>query len=61
MRGAAPFILTEDNASYFFEPATLIRKTKQQWLDKLTRLSNRPGALRGLPGDLTDKGYPLKD
>ena len=36
--GQPPFVLTVDNAEHFFNPATLIKKTKKHGLDNLLRL-----------------------
>jgi hypothetical protein len=36
--GRAPFVLTVDNAEHFFNPATLIKRTKKRGLDNLLRL-----------------------
>jgi hypothetical protein len=59
--GLPPFVLTVDNARYFFEPASLIKKRKKHGLDNLLRLPQMDKRLARLLEDQADSGYLLKD
>ncbi|MGB7933225.1 MAG: hypothetical protein WCH04_13550 [Gammaproteobacteria bacterium] len=59
--GLPPFVLSVDNARYFFEPASLIKKRKKHGLDNLLRLPKMVKRLAGLLEDQADSGYLLRD
>ncbi len=59
--GRPPFVLSVDNASHFFEPATLIKKRKKRGLDNLLRLPKMTKRLARLLEVQADNSYLLKD
>ena len=59
--GLPPFVLTVDNARHFFEPATMIKKSRKHGLDKLLRLPKMTKRLARLLEDQADDHYLLRD
>jgi hypothetical protein len=59
--GRPPFVLTVDNARHFFEPATLIKKSRKHGLDKLVKLPKMTKRFARLLEDQADNGYLLQD
>ena len=59
--GKARFVLTVENHSHFFEPATLIKKRKKRGLDNLLRLPKMTKRLARLLEDQEDNGYLVKN